>query len=238
MDPRDVTWVVSAAGIAAVYLLWQTQKNKKVGLDIVDVEYDKHSRRLELTVENLGERSVNVKSVLRLVKYKEGDAEFLSSGVPMMTGSVRSSNVLGFDLLAADEYQSLVPGNSKQKFAYLVPDNLALKPNDNIKVDLTSDRGHTATIVPLKFQETVVDIAVEAERDIDKLIDRIDKQIAGIEKKRGSASANEKITLLWEEEILKDIEAELFDEKGKLEESVSHLVGFTNGVGMSVYAAS
>lgn len=239
MDLRDFTWILSAAGIAAVYLLWHTNKNRKSSIEILDMEYDKNSRRIELTVENTNVRPKNIQFALRLINYKKPELEFVSEGVPMMAGRAQSNNVAGFDLLAEDDHPTLIRGSSTEKFFYVIPDALTLKPDDSIRVDIRSEGGHVSTIVPLKFREGMADMARRVDVDINDLIGRIDEKIVEVERK--SLSEADEITrfkLMWEEEILKDIEREIMSEKEKIEESMKHLIGFTYGPGLSLEEAS
>jgi hypothetical protein len=235
MDARDIIWVTSAIGIAAAYVLWHTHRNKRIAVDIVDLEFDRHSRRLELTVENRDERPKSVKSALRLVRYGNPDGEFFSEGVPMMTGRVQSTNVAGFDLLAADDHPTLVRGKTREHFVYVVPENITFKSFDNVRVDLSSDDGHVSTVVKVRPREDVADLAARVDGDIERIIDEVDRRIDGIEESRRSdVDEIRKFKLLWEEEILKDIEEELVSERERVDDSINRLMGFTYGAGLSL----
>ena len=235
MNLRDVVWITSALVIAVVYIIWHTQKNRRRSIEVVELQFDRHSRRIELTVENLDTRPINIKSALRLIRYKQGDSEFISDGVPMMMGRVQPSNILGFDLIASDEHPVFIRGNTQDKLVYVVPENIILKPQDNIKVDLYSDDGYVSTVVPVKSKQELVDIARKVDQDIEKIIGQIDKRIDFIEKKELTESDEiKKFKLIWEENVLRDIEKKLLTGKERVDDSISHLIGFTYGVGLSV----
>jgi len=235
MDVRDVIWVTSAVGIAAAYLLWHAHRSKSCAVEVVDVEFDRRSRRLELTVENTGERPKSIRSALRLVRYKSGDSEFVSEGVPMMTGRVQSTNVLGFDLIAADDHPTLIRGRTRQRFVYIVPETVSLQVHDNVRVDVSSESGHTMTVVQVRGTGEVAELAARVDRDIEQMIEEVDRRISSVEDRQVSdVDEIRKFRLLWEEEILRDIEGELIAEKRRVDDSISHLMGFTHGPGRSV----
>lgn len=235
MDVRDVIWITSAVGIAAAYLLWHAHRSKTSAVEVVDLEFDRHSRRLELVVENRDERPKSIRSALRLVRYKTEDSEFVSEGVPMMTGRVQSTNVLGFDLLAADDHPTLIRGRTRQRFAYIVPETVSLRAHDNVRVDVSSESGHTTTVVQVLEKEEVTDLAARVDQDIERMIEEVDRRISSVEDRRVSdVDEIRKFRLLWEEEILRDIECELIAEKRRVDDSINHLMGFTHGPGLSL----
>lgn len=216
-----------------------TRKRKENTVDIVDAEFDRHSRRLELTLKNPGAHSVSVKSAIRLVNYIRGEDDFVSDGVPMMMGRVQSTGVSSYDLVAMDDHATLMRGDSQEKFAYIIPENVILRPYDNLKIDLFSQGNHISTVVPLKFKEDLIDLVVKADDNLTGIIDALDEKIRNIERNASfELSDAKRIKLLWEESILRDIEGELVAEKKLIEESISHLIGFTCGVGLSVGSAS
>lgn len=239
MDVRDVIWIASAIAMAAAYYFLHTRKQNENTVSIVDVEYDRHSRRLELTVKNPDTQSKSFKSAIRLVNYIQLEDEFLSSGVPMMMGRIQSAQVAGYNLLAMDDHATLLRGSAQEKFAYMTPENIILRPYDNLKIDLFLEGNHISTVVPLKFKKDLVDRAVKADEEITGIIEALDDKIEDIEKKAvNEVNEVKKFKLLWEESILRDIEGELLAEKKLMEESISHLIGFTCGVGLSVGSAS
>ncbi|MFH1789124.1 MAG: hypothetical protein ABH834_07065, partial [Candidatus Altiarchaeota archaeon] len=180
-----------------------------------------------------------VKSAIRLVNYIQADDEFLSSGVPMMMGRIQSTGVVGYNLLAVDDHPTLLRGSGREKFAYIIPENVILRPHDNLRVDLFSDEHHSSTVVPLKFKKDAVEMAAKADEEITNIIDALDDRIGSIERKAaGEVDEIAKSKLLWEESILRDIEGELLSEKEILGEYISQFIGFTYGVGLSVGSSS
>jgi|GEM_PF-1469042 len=239
MDVRDIVWIASSVSLAAVYVLWHSHKSNRPAIDVIDLDFDRHSRRLELTVENPGRIPQHIRSCLRLVKYMLGEQEFQAEGVPMMAARLQSSDVIGYDLLAQDDHKTLVRGNTQEKFVYIVPENIILRPHDKIKVEVDSNQGFFSTVIPLKPKKTLVDSVVEAEEGIEDLIASIDDRISKIEtQEQNGGDEIEKTRLRGEGDVLRDIEEELKVEKAKIDDSIKHLIGYSFGVGLSVETAS
>ncbi|MFH1788447.1 MAG: MarR family winged helix-turn-helix transcriptional regulator [Candidatus Altiarchaeota archaeon] len=137
----DIFFAAAAIAFYLHYLYFKKQNTLRIALN--GLSYDRGSGRLELCVENTGDKTYFIKPELRLARLTPADEwkeqTTNGNGLEMMEGKAGNgySVIKGYDLLGYHESPVPVsPGESK-KLVYFVTRDVDINTCDNVKVDLS-----------------------------------------------------------------------------------------------------
>ncbi len=176
----ELTYIFAVAAIAfyLYYVYLKNKNNPKLGFS--ELIYDRNSGRLELTLDNRGDRTYFVKPslmVARLASASEWKEKTVNgNGVEMMEAKASNgcSVIEGYDLLGFHEDPVGIEPGKTEKFVYYLSNGMEVKAFDNIKVDLKY--GFDSSMVDREIDANMTVKFDRIELDDDVIVDDIDEQ--------------------------------------------------------------